>query len=293
MTEAIKFNIDYNKLKVLETYNTKDLKFPLILSIPHSGKIFPAEFLEKIKTDEKILHGNEDIMVDELLEKAVNSGICAIKMNISRVFVDVNRDKAELDAGMFVDYPFEENSIRSKRCRYGIGVIHRVDSASNEIYPAPIYYEETLERIKKIYDVYHKKLNSLINSVIRKFGFCLVLDAHSMPSKICTIVDTDKKIDFCLGDLFEQSCPQKISKFFATKLEKAGFNVSYNIPYSGAFITFNYCQPRKKIYTLQLEINRAIYIDESNCEKNNNFQLVSDILSDSVNMLAKKMLDFK
>lgn len=293
MTDALKFNINYKQLKVLETYNAKDLKFPLVLSIPHSGKVLPAEFLEKIHTAENDLHGNEDIMVDELLQKAIDNGICTIKMNISRVFVDANRDKAELDAGMFADYPLQENPIRSKRCRYGIGVIHRVDSASNEIYPAPICYDETLERIEKVYDVYHKKLNSLINATIKKFGFCLLLDAHSMPSKICTIVDTEKKIDFCLGDLFEQSCPKEISKFFATKLKKAGFNVSYNIPYSGAFITFNYCQPRKKIYTLQLEINRALYLDEKNSAKNTKFQYVSESISDSVNMLAKKLLDFK
>jgi len=293
MTDAIRFDVDYNKLKVFETYNTKDIKFPFVLSLPHSGSVFPQEFLQKIKKDEKILHGNEDVWVDDLLEKAVNCGICTIKMNISRVFIDVNRDKAEIDPAMFVDYPFEENSVRSKRCRYGIGVIHRVDSSSEEIYPAPIFYNETMLRIEKVYDVYHKKLHNMINAVVKKFGFCFLLDAHSMPSKICTIINENKKIDICLGDLFEQSCPQKISKFFASKLEKSGLNVSYNIPYSGAYITFNYCQPRKNIYTLQLEINRALYMDEKEHCKNSQFQNVADILSEAVCSLAKKMVDFK
>jgi len=293
MTDAIKFNVDYKKIKVFETYNTKDLKFPFILSLPHSGNVFPQEFLQKIKKNESILHGNEDFWVDELLKKAVDCGICTIKMNVSRVFVDVNRDKAELDPAMFIDYPFEENSVRSKRCRYGIGVIHRVDSSSEEIYSAPIFYDETMQRIEKIYDAYHKKLQSLINAIVKKFGYCFLLDAHSMPSKICTIIDDNKKIDICLGDLFEQSCPQKISKFFASKLEKSGFNVSYNIPYSGAYITFNYCQPRKNVYTLQLEINRSLYMDEDKKIKNAEFQTVAGSISDAVCSLAKKMLDFK
>ena len=293
MTDILNFDIDYKKLKILETYNTRDIKFPVVLSIPHSGNVFPEEFLQKIETDEKTLHANEDVFVDELLKDAIKEGICTIKMNISRVFVDVNRDKIEFDSTMFADYPVEENPIRSKRCRYGIGVIHRIDSLGREIYPALLSYEETLERIDKVYNLYHKRLSSLINSVVKKFGYCLVLDAHSMPSKICTIVDSNKQIDCCLGDLFEQSCPKKISEFFANQLEKSNLKVSYNIPYSGAFITFNYCQPRKKIYTLQFELNRSLYLDEEKVQKNENFHRVSSLVCSAIICLAKKIVDFK
>ncbi len=289
MREKIDFNIDYSKLKIFEVYNEKDLKYPLLLSIPHSGTIFPDGFLQQINVSEKVLKGNEDLFVDELLAPAISQGICAIKMNVSRVFVDVNRDQIEIDREMFYDYPEEENLIRSTRCRYGIGVIHRIDSTGHEIYDAPISYYQTLERIDKIYEKYHQKLQKLADEIINKFGYCLLLDAHSMPSKICTIIDENRKIDFCLGDLFEQSCPQNMSSILAKNLQNNGYQVSTNIPYSGAYITLNYCQPRKKLYTLQLEVNRSIYSDENTLQKLACFNDIAKFISDGVVSLATKI----
>ena len=293
MNNGIIFDIDYSKIKVLEEYNSKQMSFPVVLSVPHSGTFFPPEFLQKINTPESVLHKNEDSFVDELLKEATDAGICTVKMNVSRVFVDANRDKDELDTAMFFDYPYQENSIRSKRCRYGIGLIHRIDAENNEIYPAPISYKETLLRIEKIYDVYHKRLNSCINACVKKFGFCLVIDVHSMPSKICTIVDSNNKIDCCIGDLFEQSCPAEIVNFFEQQLEQHNLTTIRNIPYSGAYITFNYCQPKKKVYSLQLEINRSLYMDEKSTVKNADFSSISDKISSSLLHLSKKIIDFK
>jgi len=293
MMHRAEFDIDYSSIKVTEEFNAHNFSFPLVLSIPHSGNFLPPDFIKKVAVSETSLHRNEDIYVDELLKKAINAGICTLKMNVSRVFVDVNRDKIELDSGMFFDYPTQENQIRSKRCRYGIGVIHRVNSENEEIYDGLLSYPQTMLRIRKVYDVYHQNLQKMINRCLRKFGYCVLLDAHSMPSKICTSVDNAVKIDYCIGDLFEQSCPKQISDFLRSELEIRGFATAYNIPYSGAFITFNYCQPRKKIYTLQLEVNRGLYADEINLQKTSDFQSVGDKASDAVICLAKKIVDFK
>ena len=293
MTDKVEFDIDYSAIKVVDEFNSHDFKFPLVLSIPHSGSFLPPDFIKKTAVSEESLHKNEDIYVDELMKKAVDAGICTVKMNVSRVFVDVNRDKIELDSGMFYDYPIHENLIRSKRCRYGIGVIHRVNFQGEEIYGGMLSYPQTMMRIRKVYDVYHKSLQTAINRCIKKFGFCLVLDAHSMPSKICTSVDNAAKIDCCIGDLFEQSCPKAVSDFLVSALEKNGFATTCNVPYSGAFITFNYCQPRKKIFTLQLELNRVLYANEDSLEKSEHFQGISERVCDAVIALAKKMVDFK
>ena len=113
-----------------------------------------------------------------------------------------------------------------------------------------------------------------------------------MPSKICRIIPDSPHIDFCLGDLFSQSCPPEYTVFMQNSLAACGYNVTTNVPYSGAFTTFNYCQPRKKIYTLQIEVNREIYADESSLNKNDNFQQVSNDMTSSIQSFAKKMLDF-
>ena len=293
MSDNIDFRVDYSKLNVLDVFNDDDIRYPLILSIPHCGTVFPEEFLKAVKPDVLTLRKNEDIFVYDLIKPAIdNAQITAVKLNLNRAFIDVNRAKVELDPNMFFDYPREDIGLNQQRSRYGLGIIHKVTADSQPIYAGKISYKEAEERIKNVYDVYHQTLKNLIDRTITKFGFCLVLDCHSMPSKICSIISESPRIDFCLGNLFEQSCPNKISFYVENELSKREYYVSKNRPYSGAFITFNYCEPRKQSYTLQLEINRVIYADENTLEKNSNFQRVSYDLSKVVTQLANFLLDF-
>ena len=287
MSDNIDFRVDYSKLNVLDVFNDDDIRYTLILSIPHCGTVFPEEFLKAVKPDVLTLRRNEDIFVYDLIKPAIdNAQITAVKLNLNRAFIDVNRAKVELDPNMFFDYPREDIGLNQQRSRYGLGIIHKVTADSQPIYVGKISYKEAEERIKNVYDVYHQTLKNLIDRTIAKFGFCLVLDCHSMPSKICSIISESPRIDFCLGNLFEQSCPNKISFYVENELSKREYYVSKNRPYSGAFITFNYCEPRKQSYTLQLEINRVIYADENTLEKNSNFQRVSYDLSKVVMQLA-------
>ena len=293
MSEHIDFTVDYSKLDILTEFNTDNIKYPLLVSIPHCGSTFPEEFLKAIKHDELTLRKNEDIWVKDLLEPALTEGgVTAISLNISRAFIDVNRAKVELDTNMFYDYPKIDLGLNQQRSRYGLGIIHKITADSTPIYDGLLSYKETEQRIKNIYDLYHKRLKELIAVITKKFGFCLVLDCHSMPSKICSIISESPRIDICLGNLFEQSCPNKISFFVENELVRREYYVSKNRPYSGAYITFNYCEPRKKSYTLQLEINRIIYANEENLSKSENFQKVSHDLSKIIVNLGNFLLDF-
>ena len=278
----IDFKVDYKNLSVYTELNTDKLQYPLILSIPHSGTCFPPEFLQNVRFDEKILRRNEDLFVDELLQNAINKGLTAIKMNITRIFVDLNRDRLELDPAMFYNYPKEKDILYDKHCRVGLGVIHRINFKRENLYDGLLDYHETEERLSKVYDVYHNRLLQLINKCLKKFGFCVVLDCHSMPSKICSIIDDRSGIDVCLGNLFSQSCPQEYSDFLAAQFWDYNYKVQENCPYSGAYITFNYCQPRRKMYTLQLELNRSLYADEEKLCKNEDFTEVADEVSSAI-----------
>ena len=239
--------------------------------------------------DEKNLRHNEDVFVDELLKGAVERGLTAIKMEVTRTFIDLNRDRLEVDPQMFFNYPKDREILYDKHCRVGLGVVHRINYKRENLYDGLLDYNEVEARLKNVYDVYHDRLLQLINKCIRKFGFCLVLDCHSMPSKICTIVDSRKGIDICLGNLFNQSCPAEMGDLLATQFWNHNYSVEFNCPYSGAFITFNYCQPRKKMYTLQLEINRGLYVDEESLQKNENFYNVADDVSNAVVAFAENL----
>ena len=215
-----------------------------------------------------------------------------ISMNVARVFIDVNRDKIELDPSMYYNHP-NPNLNMGRKCRVGLGVIHRISGNNSPIYDGLLNFDEINERIKNVYDVYHKRLKQLIDKTVKKFGFCMLLDCHSMPSKIFQNMPDQKEIEICLGTLFEQSCPLEIYNFVYNQFNKMGYNTAFDCPYSGAFITFNYCQPRKNIHTLQLELNRRLYSDENLQMKNHKFQDISSDVCLAIENLAHFLLDFK
>ena len=288
----LNFKVDYKKIKIFDEFNTDNIKYPLVLSVPHKGSFFPEEFLENTSMSISELRKNEDAFVDELVIKASNYGIPMIAMNIARAFIDVNRDKIELDPTMFYNYPNPE-TILGRRCRLGLGVIHRITIKNHQIYNGLLDYKEVEERFNNIYDVYHKRLQQLIDKCVQRFGFCFVLDCHSMPSEICTLLQDTQKIDFCLGTLFDQSCPKEMHDFFKRGLEQKNYYVSDNCPYSGAYITFNYCQPRRKIYTMQMEIDRSLYMDEHSFMKNSDFSNACSNISQNIIEFANFLLDLK
>ena len=290
--KKLDFKVDYDKLKIFDEYNVKDIKYPIVLSSPHAGNVFPEEFLKNSALSEAELKISEDCFVTDVVKKASDAGIPLISLNISRTFVDVNRDKIELDETMFYNAP-SGGDVNSRRCRVGLGVLHRVVYQNKNIYDGLLNYDEGMDRIKNVYDPYHKRLKQLVDKCVRKFGFCLVVDCHSMPSMICNIMNEAKPLDFCVCNLFGESCPDEMSEKIYAELQKNDYRVEYNRPYAGAYITFNYCQPRKKIYTVQMEINRSIYMDEQNYQKNEQFQQVADHVSDSLIALGNFLLDLK
>lgn len=291
--KKLDFRVNYKKLDIFEEFNTKDILYPMVLSSPHSGNLFPQEFLDNSCLSVEELRSSEDCFVTDIVKGASEAGIPLLSMNIPRTFVDVNRDKIEVDDKMFFDHSIETEGLGSRRCRVGLGVVHRIVSQNRNIYDGLLSFEEVQERFQNVYDVYHKRLKQLVDKCKNKFGYCLLVDCHSMPSKICNIMNEAKPVEFCLCTLFDESCPTKMSEFLSRQLEAKKYRVEFNRPYAGAYITFNYCQPRKNIYTLQLEINRSLYMLEDVYKKSNDFQRVSTDICESLTALGKFLLDFK
>ncbi len=271
-----------SKNNIISVFNDDDIKNHIILTIPHSGRSFPEDFLSKSNLSIEELRTSEDPYVDELVAPLIEQGFCALRLDVPRTYIDVNRDKIELDEQMFEDFPKDELAVNSKYMRFGFGVLHRVDSERRPIYKEKLTYKEAINRIETVYDAYHKKLSELIERTVAKFGKCLVLDMHSMPAKICNIMIDEKAVDFCVSTLFEQSAPKEVYEKFGEQLGIFGHRVEYNRPYSGSYTTFHYCQPKKNIYTMQLEINRSIYVDEKTYEKTPAFETLKNHLSQSV-----------
>ncbi|MDF2094460.1 N-formylglutamate amidohydrolase [Aquibaculum arenosum] len=238
---------------------------PLVLSSPHSGSRYPSEFLAASRLDPLMLRRSEDSFVDEIFACAPQLGAPLLRAHFPRAFVDPNREPYELDPAMF-DAPLPDfANTRSPRVAAGLGTIARVVANGAEIYRGKLALSEALERIRLYYYPYHRNLTELIDATRRRFGYCILLDCHSMPS---TTGSRDsggmqQAADFVLGDCYGTACAPTLTEAALENLRGAGYRVRRNKPYSGGFVTRHYGRPNEGVHALQIEINRALYMDEA------------------------------
>ena len=221
------------------------------------------------RLDPLTLRRSEDSFVDELFASAPVHGAPLLKALFPRAFVDPNREAFELDPAMFEDTLPDFVNTRSARIAAGLGTLARVVASGEEIYDRLLTFADAERRIERYYKPYHGALRRLVDDTRDQFGACLLVDCHSMPS-IGGPMDRDSgrhRLDFVLGDNHGRSCSAQIVDMISSELRTMGYNVARNDPYSGGYTTREYGRPGMRIHTLQIEINRAIYMDERAMER--------------------------
>jgi N-formylglutamate amidohydrolase len=155
----------------------------------------------------------------------------------------------------------------------GLGVIPRIVADGKDIYGKKLNYFDARRRIAACYEPYHQALAELIAAARRKFGCAVLIDCHSMPSAGgAPFREGDKRIDFVLGDRFGASCAPSLVSLVEQTLAKMTYNVSRNAPYAGGFVAAAYGRPAEGVHVLQIEINRALYLDEARLARNERFE---------------------
>ena len=238
---------------------------PLVFASPHSGCEYPQAFLAASRLDPLALRRSEDSFVDEIFEAAPRLGAPLIRALFPRAFVDANREPFELDPTMFEgELPAYANT-RSPRIAAGLGTIARVVANGASIYRGKLDFTEALGRIRSHYWPYHKSLSELVERTKANFGACILIDCHSMPSTggPCSRDPGAKRLDFVLGDCHGTSCAPAVVETVQATLSELGYHVARNQPYSGGFVTRHYGKPADHVHSLQIEINRFLYMDES------------------------------
>ena len=247
---------------------------PVVFNSPHSGRVYPRAFLSAARLDLALLRRSEDSFVDELILGVVAKGIPVMRAHFPRCYVDVNREPYELDPRMFEGRLPSFANTRSMRVAGGLGTVARVVGDAQEIYDQRIPVDEALRRIDGLYKPYHRALRRLVTRVHRDFGTAILVDCHSMPSTAGT-KDERHRADIVLGDRYGTSCVGIISETIETTLRGLGYAVSRNKPYAGGFITEHYGNPAVGLHAIQLELNRALYMDERRYERAALFQSVA------------------
>ena len=252
---------------------------PFLFASPHSGRDYPASLLERSRLDATSLRRSEDAFVDELFAGAVSLGAPLLAAQFPRAFLDVNRSMAELDAGMFaapLDVPVDAHS---PRVVAGLGVIPRIVRDGAEIYRGKLDSAEADTRLSQLYRPYHRALAALMEETRIRFGVAVLIDCHSMPSALAVP-------DIVLGDRYGASAAPQLTARAEAAFTREGFSVARNTPYAGGYTTALYGRVASGCHALQIEINRALYLDEDKIARKAVFESVRGRLTRAMEFLT-------
>ncbi len=248
---------------------------PVIFASPHSGRFYPPAMLAASQLGAHAIRRSEDAHVDQLILAAPDHGHCVIVAEFARAYLDVNREPWELDPAMFEDELPAFARGRSARVAAGLGAIARIVCEGQEIYARKLTFAEAEGRVRAVHQPYHAALETLIAQTRARFGCAVLVDWHSMPA---AAANASGDCDVVLGDRFGAACAGGLTRFVEDRLTAMGYKVARNAPYAGGFTTEHYGRPGRKVHALQIEINRALYLDEARLAPNHGFDRLRDDL---------------
>ncbi len=262
-------------------------RVPYVFNSPHSGSHYPATFRSASRLPAQNLRRSEDVAVDALFSTVVEIGAPMLIAHFPRAWLDVNREPLELDPKLIADPLPAHANTRSPRVAGGLGTVPRLVAERTPIYDGKIPLAEVMGRIDEIYRPYHDRLAGLMAQTIARFGLGVLVDCHSMPSKGPKGDDgNETRHDIVVGDRYGTSCNAAITREILTRFAEKGYSVARNKPYAGGFITAHYGRPAKGLHAVQIEINRALYLDEETLEPNGHFHMLAADIADVMNHLV-------
>ena len=253
---------------------------------------YPADFVKNSALSKQKLRSSEDCFVDEIFRYAPKVGAPLLKALFPRVFVDVNRGPFELDPTMFNSSLPNYVTTKNQRIFAGLGTVAKVVSNGEEVYKNKLDFDEVKKRIETCYHPYHIELKRLIDQTRDIFGFCILIDCHSMPSNAAKSAIPKpfgkKGTDIILGDCHGSSCHPSIMNAALEILTQAGFSVKRNNPYAGGFITQHYGKPYESVHAIQIEINRSLYMNEKELKRLDGIKMLTRIMTDFMINMGQK-----
>lgn len=249
----------------------------VVFASPHSGRDYSWSFLRKTVLNEHAVRSSEDAFVDQLFDCAPEYGAAFIKAGAPRAFVDLNRARDELDPALIEGV---RRTGHNPRVASGLGVIPRVVANGRAIYRGKIGRQEAEDRITQYWEPYHNRLQSLLDAAHTRHGQTVLIDCHSMPHEAMDGVARAgmRRPDVVLGDRFGAAAGAEVVDRIEAAFSAAGFIVTRNAPFAGAYITQAYGKPAKGQHAVQVEIDRSLYMNEQLIRPNGDFETVQAAL---------------
>jgi N-formylglutamate amidohydrolase len=246
---------------------------PVVFDSPHSGTDYPDDFGTIAPLS--ILRRSEDAFVDELFAAAPRHGAPLIAARFPRIYIDPNRDLTDLDPAM-LDGAWPDPLVPSRKTELGVGLVWRIMPPDSRLYDRLLSVAEVRTRIERCWKPYHHAVATAIDQTHRRFGKVWHVNCHSMPA-MGNAASEDGPVpraEFVLGDRDGTTCEADFTAFVAGALRDMGYDVKINEPYKGVELVRRYSDPARGRHSLQLEINRKLYMDEARIEKSDGFAQV-------------------
>jgi len=258
---------------------------PLIISVPHAGRDYPAPLLAQARVHPSVLRKLEDRNADILVHGLIDRGHEVVIARAPRALIDLNRDEREIDAMMVRNLPYGARLYSSGKMRGGLGLFPRRLHGFNELWRQPFDWGELQARIAQVHQPYHEALAAMMQRAREAHGYAILLDVHSMPPLTPSVDQAAPQI--VLGDGFGRSASDRLITRAEALIRSQGLTVAQNHPYPGNYLIGRHGKPEKNFHALQVEIDRSLYLDASLEQISSGAGIIQDVLV----KLADALLD--
>lgn len=270
---------------VLVRHDPAGRRVPVLFDSPHSGSVYPPGFT--VACPLVLLRQTEDAYVDELFAAVPDCGATLLAALFARVCVDVNRAVDDIDPAI-LDGVWPDPLRPSARSAHGLGLIRTLCRPGVPLYDGRLPVAEVAERIARCYHPYHFQVSSVLDGLAARFGGVWHVNCHSMPSRLGWDHPRPVGVDFVLGDRDGTSSEPEFVAFIAAELRTMGYTVAVNAPFKGVELVSRYANPARNRHSVQLEINRSLYMDEETLQRHAGFEP----LRRSLTTLAARIADY-
>lgn len=245
----------------MQRFGLEDPPRPVLVSVPHAGRTYPPELLNRTRLSVAELSQLEDRYIDRATDGLARRGFPLLIARTARAWIDLNRSERELDHEMFAPPPRRAQIDTSLKVRGGLGLVPRRLPGLGEIYDEPVCAEDLARRIATAHRPYHQAIADALELMRERFGSALLLDLHSMPP--LRPRSGHRPADIVIGDRHGRTAGRRFVQAAMEVCRSHGFALAHNSPYAGGFLLDRHGRPGQDVHALQIEVSRAAYLDTS------------------------------
>lgn len=253
---------------------------PVVLSVPHAGRDYPNALINNLRVPVDRLQRLEDRFADRLVSGLGSHGGHIQIATAPRALIDLNRDEREIDPAMVRDLPRGTALLMSAKVRGGLGLVPRFLPYCGDLWRTPLSYAELTSRISTVHRPYHDMIAYALATAREKFGSAVLLDVHSMPS--LPLAADGSRIDIVVGDRFGRSASARLTDEVTAIAHANGLRCATNAPYPGSYMLDRHGRPDQRCHAIQIEVDRALYVDASGCSTHGGLTRVETFVADLV-----------